>query len=143
MITVERVRKRFGAAVAIEDVSLTVPAAQCLLLLGPNGAGKTTLLRILGTLLRPTSGRLVLNGVDAVQNPEGARGMLAMVGHGSHVYEDLTARENLRFWTMMRGRDLGPARLDAALREVELDTVGQERARTFSAGMKRDRKSVV
>ena len=60
-----------------------------------------------------------------------------MVAHGSYVYEDLTARENLRFWETMRGGDPAPARVMAALAQVELDGVADERARTFSAGMKR------
>jgi heme ABC exporter ATP-binding subunit CcmA len=137
MIAASQIRRRFGLFTALEDVSLSVPAGQCLVLLGPNGAGKTTLLRVLATLLRPTSGTLTVSGVDALRNPEAARRRLGLVGHGSHVYEDLTAIENLAFWTAMRGSDARRDRLLSALAQVDLDDVADERARTLSAGMKR------
>jgi len=137
MLVANRLRKSYGPSAVLEDVSLELREGQCLALLGPNGAGKTTLLRILATLLRPTAGTVTVGGVDAVKNPEAARAMMGMIAHGSHVYEDLTAIENLRFWTVMRGGDASPARLVAALQQVELDAVAGERVRTFSAGMKR------
>ena len=137
MIAARELRKTYGVNVVIDGVSFTLQRGQCLALLGPNGSGKTTLLRILATLLRPTAGSLQIGGVDAWREPERVRPLLAMVAHGSYVYEDLTARENLRFWEIMRGGDAAPARLMAALAQVELDGVADERARTFSAGMKR------
>jgi heme ABC exporter ATP-binding subunit CcmA len=129
--------KAFGAVKAVDGLDLSVPSGGVFALLGPNGAGKTTLLRILATLLRPTSGTLALAGLDAIKQPEAARGLIGVVAHGSYVYEDLSALENLRFWTVMAGGDASPERLRAALRQVELDGVAGERARTFSAGMKR------
>jgi ABC-2 type transport system ATP-binding protein len=137
MIEASRIRKVYGRSVILDEVSLTVRGAECLLLLGPNGAGKTTLLRVLATLLRPNSGALTICGVDAVRDPERARALIGMVGHGSCVYEDLTALENLRFWTTMHGESAVRERLGAALERVGLDGAGDERARTFSAGMKR------
>jgi heme ABC exporter ATP-binding subunit CcmA len=137
MIAARDLRKAYGGNVVIDGVSLVVGAGHCLALLGPNGAGKTTLLRILATLLRPTAGSLSIDGVDALREPERVRPLLSMVAHGSHVYEDLTARENLRFWETLRGGDSTPARLAGALAQVELDAVADERVRTFSAGMKR------
>jgi heme ABC exporter ATP-binding subunit CcmA len=137
MIAAVGLRKSYGATVVLEDVSLDVPAGQCLALLGPNGAGKTTLLRILATLVRPGAGTLRIDGRDVLREPDGVRALIGMVGHGSHVYEDLTALENLRFWAVMAGLDARPARLRERLQAVELDALAGERARTFSAGMKR------
>ena len=137
MIKVRALRKSYGPAVVLEDISLELGTGQCLALLGPNGAGKTTLLRILATLLRPTSGSLEVGGVDGLRDPARARAVIGVVGHGSYVYEDLTALENLRFWTVMGGGDASSARLLTALLRVELDAVAHERVRTFSAGMKR------
>jgi heme exporter protein A len=137
MIAATGLRKTFGATLVLEDVTLDVPAGQCLAVLGPNGAGKTTLLRILATLARPSAGTLRIDGVDAVREPDAVRARIGMVAHGSQVYEDLTALENLRFWAAMGGLDASPARLRERLQAVELDTVADERARTFSAGMKR------
>jgi heme ABC exporter ATP-binding subunit CcmA len=137
MIVAGALRKRYGPAVVLDDISLEVGAGQCLALLGPNGAGKTTLLRILATLLRPTAGTLTVAGVDALRDPERARAAIGMVGHRTFVYEDLTALENLRFWTVMGNGDASRPRLIKALTQVELEAMAEERVRTFSAGMKR------
>jgi len=137
MIEAAGLVKRYGGVPVLEEVSLTVAAGSCLALLGPNGAGKTTLLRILATLLRPTSGTLRIAGVDALRDPEAARPLIGMVGHGSWVYEDLTAVENLRFWAALQGHPRSPDDLRQALARVDLLPVADERARTFSAGMKR------
>ena len=137
MIQAGHLRKIYGPTAVLDDVSLEIATGQGLALLGANGTGKTTLLRILATLLRPTSGSLHVAGTDAVKQPDAVRGALDMVGHGSWVYEDLTALENLRFWAVMGGHDTGRGRLRAALEQVELDGSADRRARTFSAGMKR------
>ena len=137
MIAASGLRKRYGPTAVLEDIALELAGGQCLALLGPNGSGKTTLLRILATLLRPTSGQLTIGGVDALRDPERARALIGMVGHGSYVYEDLTALENVRFWTVMGGGDAGQGRLLAALQQVELEAAAHDRVRTFSAGMKR------
>jgi len=137
MIRANGLRKCFGAATVLEDIALGLERGECVALLGPNGAGKTTLLRILATLLRPTSGTLTICGVDALADPERAREVIGMIGHGSYLYPDLTALENLRFWTVMAGGDTGQGRLMMALQQVELEAAAHDRVRTFSAGMKR------
>jgi heme exporter protein A len=137
MIRASGLRKCFGTTTVLEDIALGLESGECVALLGPNGAGKTTLLRILATLLRPTSGTLTIGGVDALANPEQARESIGMIGHGSYLYPDLTALENLRFWTVMAGGDPGHDRLMMALQQVELEAAARDRVRTFSAGMKR------
>ena len=137
MIEAAGLRKSYGATLVLDDVSLALPAGRCLAVLGPNGAGKTTLLRILAGLARPSAGSLRVGGVDALRDPDAVRAQVGMVAHGSFVYEDLTARENLRFWGVMGGLDASPAHLRERLQAVELEAVADERARTFSAGMKR------
>src|SRR5438093_9605296 len=141
MIAASGLRKRYGPTAVLEDIALELAGGQCLALLGPNGSGKTTLLRILATLLRPTSGRLTIGGVDALRDPERARAFIGMVGHGSYVYEDLTALENVRFWTGMGGGGAGQDRLLAALHHVELGAAAHGRVRTLSRGLRRGRAS--
>jgi len=137
MVTVAGLRKSFGATLALEDVSFELRASECLVLLGANGAGKTTLLKILATLLRPSAGAVRVAGHDVLREPEQVRAALGFLGHGSYLYEDLTAVENLRFWATLRGHPASIDRLRAALAQVELEGVAAERVRTFSSGMKR------
>src|SRR3984893_16000876 len=108
MIAAQDLRKTYGPTLVLDGVSLALAPGQCLAVLGPNGAGKTTLLRLLATLLRPTAGALQIAGVDALREPERVRPLLGVVAHGSYVYEDLTARENLRSLAALRGAGAYP-----------------------------------
>jgi heme ABC exporter ATP-binding subunit CcmA len=123
--------------VVLDGVSLSLAAGEGLALLGANGAGKTTLLKILATLVRPTRGRAVIAGADCARDPEGVRRVVGLLAHGTYLYDDLTALENLRFWTEMANRPVSPEALRAALAGVELDLYADERVRAFSAGMRR------
>src|SRR4051812_10902642 len=96
---------RFGARWALVHVELQVPAGQTILLTGENGAGKTTLLRVLATALKPTRGHLELFGARATDDVAAARCRVGLVTHQSHIYEDLSARENLDLVARLTGRD--------------------------------------
>jgi heme ABC exporter ATP-binding subunit CcmA len=130
-------RKAYGANLVLDGIDLDVRRGEAVALLGANGAGKTTLLRIAATLVRPTAGRLLVAGADCAREPEAARRRLGFLGHGSWLYEDLTAYENLYFWATLGGRWASREALRAALAVVELDRWADERVRPFSAGMKR------
>jgi ABC-2 type transport system ATP-binding protein len=95
MIEVEALTKRFGATLALDEVSLTAGAGQVLALLGPNGAGKTTLVRVLTTMLKPDSGRARVAGLDVWENARTIRSMIGLAGQYATVDELLTGRENL------------------------------------------------
>jgi len=137
LVRVTGLRKAFGAHRVLDGLTLEVLAGEAVALLGANGAGKTTLLKILATLVRPTRGTVLVAGHDCAREPERVRPHVGLIGHGSHVYEDLTALENLKFWTALAGLRAAPAELAGALAAVELDRLAGERVRTFSAGMKR------
>jgi heme ABC exporter ATP-binding subunit CcmA len=137
VIRVVGVRKVFGLAPVLDGVSLDVHGGEAVALLGANGAGKTTLLKILATLLRPTRGTATIAGHDVVRAPESVRPLLGVVAHSDWVYDDLTARENLRFWATFGGLRANAADVSAALAGAGLEQVAAARVRTFSAGMKR------
>jgi heme exporter protein A len=137
LIRVTGLVRIFGAIRVLDGVDLEVAAGEAVALLGPNGAGKTTLLKIVSTLLRPTRGTATVAGLDCVREAEAVRGVIDVIAHGSHVYEDLTARENLKFWATLAGWPADRDTLTAALADVDLERHADARVRTFSAGMKR------
>jgi heme exporter protein A len=137
LIRVSGLRKVFGRHRVLEGLTLDVHAGEAVALLGANGAGKTTLLKILATLVRPTRGAVRVAGHDGATEAEQVRRAIGLVAHGAYVYDDLTALENLRFWTTLAGQRVSAAELGGALARVELDRFAGERVRTFSAGMKR------
>ena len=106
--------RAFGGRRAVDDVSLSLRAGECLALFGPNGAGKTTLLRMLAGLLRPTSGEA---RIDGVRLPGGAaaRSRVGLISHQSMLYAALTARENIEFSARLHGV---PNPRDAAVRAL-------------------------
>lgn len=136
-IEVEELTKQFGLLSVLRGVNLRVETGERLVLFGPNGAGKTTLIRILATLARPSGGRVRVLGWDVGAEADAVRGAMALVAHGHHLYDDLTARENLAFSARMEGRDGDASALERALKEVGLEAFADAKVRTFSAGMKR------
>lgn len=115
-----------GAFTAVADLSFTVGAGEIVGLIGPNGAGKTTTLRSLAGILRPSSGRVRIDGHDLVEAPLAAKRCLAFMPDEPHLFEYLTVEEHLR----LVARLYGVADVDrraAALIE-ELGLTGKERS---------------
>lgn len=135
-IEAQGVARRFGARWVLRGVSIELGPGEIVGLLGANGSGKTTLLRIFGTLLKPTAGAARIYGHDVTRETDAVRSELGFMAHTPGLYDDLTARENLRFSAMMLGLPEGN-NLDAALERVGLGHVINERVRGFSAGMQR------
>jgi heme ABC exporter ATP-binding subunit CcmA len=127
----------YDQADVLSGVSLEVDNGRITCLLGANGAGKTTLLKILATLCRPSRGSASVAGHDCAREAEQVRRHVALVAHGSYLYDDLSAAENLTFWARLAGATVSGADVGAALASVELDRMAHERIRTFSAGMRR------
>jgi len=98
LVHADRITRRFGAFVAVDDVSLTVKAGEVLGLLGPNGAGKTTLIRILCGLLEPSVGAARVAGFDVARQSDQVRTRIGYVSQRFSLFADMTARENLLFF---------------------------------------------
>jgi len=97
-IAAEDLVKRFGDFVAVDHVSFGVARGEIMGFLGPNGAGKSTIIRILCGLLRPSSGRARVAGIDVARDPEGVREHIGYMSQKFSLYRDLTVEENLRFF---------------------------------------------
>jgi heme exporter protein A len=129
--------KGYGHYRVFEHVSFTLAAGECLALFGPNGAGKTTLLRVLATLSRPSSGQFEIDGHDGLRHRDAVRNSLLLLAHGSHLYDELDAMENLRFALALRGLDPTGRDVKAALDRVGIGAFADLKTRYYSAGMKK------
>jgi heme ABC exporter ATP-binding subunit CcmA len=133
-VAVARLGKLYDVRPALRDVSFTIPVGSRVAMLGPNGAGKTTLLRILTTLAKPSAGRVLVEGLDAVTEANDVRRVVGYVGHQPHLYDELTARENLLFFARMYGLRDGAQRAAKLLERVGLAAKAAQRVRTLSRG---------
>jgi branched-chain amino acid transport system ATP-binding protein len=112
MLTIEELTTDYGPIRAVDNVSFEVPQGSVTAVLGANGAGKTSLLRTITGLVRPTSGRVKVEGEDITRwaVEEIVRFGVAHVPEGRGVIAELTVRENLRLGGLWRGRDAMPLR---------------------------------
>lgn len=97
MIRIEKVTKKFGSFVAVDNLSVTIERGEFFGFLGPNGAGKTTTIKMIAGLFTPTSGRILLDGHDTVKEPLEAKKALAYIPDQPFLYDKLTGREFLYF----------------------------------------------
>lgn len=139
MLEVRNLRKLYGATPALDGISFTVGTGELFGLLGPNGAGKTTLMSIVCGLLDPTAGQVLLAGREFHRHDRDLRRVIGIVPQDLAIYNELTARENLRFFGQLYSigaNELEP-RIDRILAAMGLTDHADQRAGTFSGGMKR------
>ena len=138
MIAITDLVKTYGKFTAVDGVSLDVTPGEIHGFLGPNGAGKTTTLRMIAGLLKPTSGRILVNGHDLAVQPEAAKMSLGFIPDRPFIYEKLTAGEFLTFHGGLYG--LGePGVVDRVREMLDLFELGKwenELVESFSHGMK-------
>jgi heme exporter protein A len=127
------VGRAYGDRVALQGVSLELPAGRTLAVFGANGAGKTTLLRILATLLRPHAGDARVLGCTLPREAWKVRGRIGLLAHEPLLYRDLSARENLHFHARLHG--VAPERVEEVLTVVGIARRGDEPVRSLSRGM--------
>ena len=138
MIAIHELVKKYGSFTAVDGVSLDVGSGEIHGFLGPNGAGKTTTIRMIAGLLKPTAGRILVNGHDLAREPERAKASLGFIPDRPFIYDKLTAGEFLRFHAGLYGMDdasVGP-RITEMLEVFELARWEHELVESFSHGMK-------
>jgi sodium transport system ATP-binding protein len=136
MIRITDVRKRFGNVTAVDGVSFVAQDGAITGLLGPNGAGKTTTLRMLYAVMKPDSGQVHVDDVDAVARPQQAQARLGVLPDGFGLYPRLTAREHLDYFGALQG--IEPKRLAARTEELidllDMRAIADRRTGGFSHG---------
>ena len=138
MIEAMGLNKRFGSIEAAREVSFVARDGEITGLLGANGAGKSTCLRMLYGVLTPDSGKACIDGIDIRGETSKARAHLGVLPHAAGLYNNLTARENIRYFGTLHGME--PKRLLARTAELSLalgmDGFIERRAKGFSQGQR-------
>ncbi|MEM7346308.1 MAG: heme ABC exporter ATP-binding protein CcmA [Chloroflexota bacterium] len=135
MIELKNVVKTFGHRVVLRRINLTINQGDFVTLLGANGAGKTTLLHIVASLSRPTAGDVTINGYDLAESATELRRFIGVVSHKTLLYDNLSAEQNLRFYSQMYDVVDAPQRIDTVLSQVGLAKRRHDPVRTYSRGM--------
>ncbi len=138
MIEVRDLRKSFGTVQAVDGVSFTAHDGEITGLLGPNGAGKTTTLRMLYTLMRPDTGQVLVDGIDAEVDPIGVRRRLGVLPDARGLYKRLSARENIEYFAHLQGLDAATrrSRIDALIGALDMADIAERRTEGFSQGQR-------
>ena len=139
MIRVENLTKIFGAVAAVQDISFEIQRGEIVAFLGPNGAGKTTTIKMLTTLLKPTSGKIAVDGLDPASQPNEVRKRFGIVFQDPSLDDELTAQENMDMHGALFNvpRQIRAGRVEKLLRLFELWERRREPVKRFSGGMRR------
>jgi len=138
MIEVKDLHKAFGKVVAVDGATFSARDGEITGLLGPNGAGKTTTLRMLYTLMRPDSGQVLVDGIDAAADPVAVRRRLGVLPDARGLYKRLTARENIDYFGRLHGLDAATirSRTNAAIAALDMGDIADRRTEGFSQGQR-------
>lgn len=139
MLSILTLNKSFGALHALKGINLQIKEGELYGLLGPNGAGKTTCINILSTVLKPDSGKILLNGFNPVTQPKECKKIIGVVPQEIALYEDLSAYDNLMFWGSLYPVKtfLLKEKVKTALQLLGLYDRRNEKVKNYSGGMKR------
>jgi drug efflux transport system ATP-binding protein len=137
-VVIRGLTKRFGSLVAVEALDLSIRRGEVFGLLGPNGSGKTTTIRMLCGLMEPTAGSAMVVGYDVTREAEQIRRRIGYMSQRFGLYDDLTVKENIRFYATIYGLH-GAARTQrvaALIEELDLGARVGQLAATLSGGWK-------
>lgn len=139
IIIVSNLTKKFQDLVAVNNISFTVNEGEIFAFLGPNGAGKSTTIKMLTTLLKPTSGKIIVNGFDPQKQQDEVRDSFGIVFQDPSIDEELTAMENMRLHAALYDipKNKEDQRIKTMMKMVDLWERKDDFVKTFSGGMKR------
>ncbi len=139
IIETRDITKKYDDFTAVDSVNLKIPRDSVYGVLGPNGAGKTTLISMLCTILRPTSGRAMVNGYDVVKNSKDVRASIGIVFQSRALDDMLTGREHLQMHASLYGvpANVRKQRIEEVLDLIALGDKADQFTKTYSGGMKR------
>ena len=134
-IEVKNLTKFFDNHPALDGIDLMVEPGKTLAIFGPNGAGKTTLIKILASIMKPSAGKVFINGFDIKHNAEDIRSQIGIVSHQTFLYSNLTAYENLLFYSRMYDVADSKQRIYQVVSMVGMQLRMHDRISTLSRGM--------
>ena len=138
MIRLSRLTKKYGNFTAVDAIDLHVPRGELFGFVGPNGAGKTTTLRMIAGILKPTTGKVEIAGIDIAKDPIAAKAKLGFIPDRPFIYEKLTGAEFLRFVAGLYGEE--GAKVEHRARELmalfDLEEWRDELVESYSHGMR-------
>jgi len=139
MLQITHLSKSFDSLKAVDDISLDIKAGEIFGLLGPNGAGKTTVISIIASLLKPDSGKIIIDSLDLDKDLRKIKKTMGVVPQDMAFYEELTAKENLVFWGKLQGlrKKTLEERIKYYLEKTGLAGRENEPLKKYSGGMKR------
>jgi len=139
MIEINNLTKRYGALLAVDDISFSVGPGEVLGFLGPNGAGKSTTMKLITGFLAPTSGKIRVCGHDVESEPMAAKACMGYLPEGAPCYAEMTVRGFLEFIADVRGLkgEQRKSRMDDVIGRLALGTVLEQVIETLSKGFRR------
>jgi ABC-2 type transport system ATP-binding protein len=139
MLQITHLSKSFDSLKAVDDISLDIKVGEIFGLLGPNGAGKTTVISIIASLLKPDSGKIIIDSLDLDKDLRKIKKTMGVVPQDMAFYEELTAKENLIFWGKLQGlrKKTLEERIKYYLEKTGLAGRENEPLKKYSGGMKR------
>jgi len=135
LIQFSKVNKKYGHIHAMRDVSVSFDKGEFISIFGPNGAGKSTFLKLLCTMTSPSSGDIMYEGTPLKKLKDDFRSRFGVISHQPFLYSELTAMENLRFYSKLYGVKNIDERIKELLNKVELYKRRNDKVRGYSRGM--------
>jgi ABC-2 type transport system ATP-binding protein len=138
MIELKNLTKRYGNTLAVNNLNLSVSKGEIYGFIGPNGAGKTTTIRIMGGVLAPTEGMVVIDGINMADDPESVKRRIGFIPDRPFIYEKLTGMEFMRFSADLYGVDerVFLDKAQALLKKFAIFNWADELIESYSHGMK-------